>query len=98
MKSEIDTEKNEALKNKIKWKERFICCPVCRETIEKKLLGELNRFYENYATNDQKNIINNKLINESIQDDLTKRVVISNRMRKIQNEVNNNFQLVIKIL
>ncbi len=89
MKSEIETERNEAFKNKIKWKERFISCPVCRETIKQNLLDDLDRFYDNYATNDQKNIINNKLSNESYQDHLSeKMIVISSKMRKIQNEVN----------
>ena len=82
--SEIETEKNEAIKNKIKWKERFISCPVCREKITKNSLDDLDRFYENHATDDQKNIINNKLSN-IINSKET--IVISNRMRNLQNEV-----------
>jgi hypothetical protein len=89
MKSDIESEKNEAFKNKIKWNERFISCPVCRETIKQNLLDDLDRFYENYATNDQKNIINNKLSNQSYPDDtnIKEMIVISSRMRKLQNEV-----------
>ena len=43
--AEIEAEKLEAQRHKIKWKERRPTCPICRVDIPDEIIGELHSFY-----------------------------------------------------
>jgi hypothetical protein len=76
---EIEKERSEALKNKVKWKERNICCPVCREPMIKPELDELK------LLNLDKDV-------DSRLENASERVVISSKMRTIQKEMKKLFE------
>ena len=78
MKKEIEQEKAEALANKIKWKQREVICPVCREAISEKLLCDLDNLDKCPP------IVESAGPQESI--------VISEKMRRIQIEMKNLFE------
>lgn len=79
---DIEAEKLEAKKNKIKWKERSVCCPVCREPINSSIISELNSFNSKNTSN-----------KEGYGDNLKREeIVISDKMRHMQIEMRRLFE------
>ena len=70
----IEAEKIEAQNNRLTWKERLVCCPVCRENLQAVELEELHRFKESTH-------LANNSFNRNGSGDI---VVISEKMRKLQ--------------
>jgi len=79
----IEVERNEALKNRIKWKERRVGCPVCRENLLGQELDDLHAL-----KHDKKILLN---MND---DQLTSPGIlcISKKMRELQIEMKALFE------
>ena len=71
----IEAEKFEAKNNKLQWKERLVCCPVCRVNLLNSELEELHKL------NDKNMFLNS--LNEC-NHDTNDFVFISEKMRKLQ--------------
>ena len=72
----IDGERSEAVKNRIKWKERHVGCPVCRENLLKQELDELHAL-----KSDKKLFLNH----ENAQNGNAPEVIcLSSKMRELQ--------------
>ena len=72
----IDGERSEAVKNRIKWKERHVGCPVCRENLLKQELDELH-----VLKSDKKLLLNHD--NAQIGN-VSEVICISSKMRELQ--------------
>jgi hypothetical protein len=72
----IGAERSEAVKNMIKWKERHVGCPVCRENLLKQELDELHAL-----KSDKKLLLNHD--NAQIEN-ASEVVCISSKMRELQ--------------
>lgn len=76
--SDIEAEKLEAKRNKLKWIERFPVCPVCRVPMGSEIINQLNAFTD--------------MSSSSKAVDIDEIPVISDKMRSLQIKMKEQYE------
>lgn len=86
MQADIDKERNEAERNKLRWKSRSVSCPICRKEMALNEITQLKDF-----ASQQKAV---KKQEESLSAEV---VIISDRMRRMQHDMRVLYEKQLKI-